>query len=139
MRFVDDEHVPVAGGNRRQDLRPLDVVDRSDGKRHRRPGVDVQRKRSGELPQASGVGDSSLEAKPRQQLRGPLIAQTRRGEDQHALGAPARQQLGHHESRLNGLSQPDFVREQESHAPPAHHRQRRLQLVREDVESRAGG
>ena len=131
VRFVHDHDVPAARERRRQHLRTLHVVDRCDRDRHGRPRVDAH----GQLRRAASglahVDERGVDAESVAELPGPLLAQTGRGENEHAIRGASRHELGHDQAGLNRLSEADFIRDEHPRAEAANHRQRRFELVRQ--------
>ena len=113
VRFVDDDDVPRAGGDRRQDVRALDVVHRHDRDRPGRPRVDAVGQRADPPGDGSKIDDLGREVEAFRQLVGPLFAQSGRRDDQHAVGRAARPQLSDRQARLDRLAQADLVRQQD--------------------------
>ena len=136
VRFVDDHDVPAAGERRRQNLRTLHVVDRCDRDRHGRPGVDAH----GQLRRAASglahVDDRGVDAESVAKLPGPLLEQAGRRENQDAVHGASRHELGDDQAGLDGLPEPDFIRDEHPRAEAENHRQGRFELVRQQVDSR---
>ena len=82
------------------------------------------------------VENGRVDAETLGQLLAPLISQPGRRDDEHAVRRAERPQLRHDQSRLNRLAQAHIVREQHARAEAANHRQRRLELMRQEVDSR---
>ena len=68
---------------------------------------------------------------------GPLLAETRRSEHENPIGHPAVLELGRDQPRLDRLPEADFVGDQHPARKPAHDRQGRLELVRQQIDPRA--
>jgi hypothetical protein len=93
MSFVDDDEIPGAGGDGRQDLRPLHEVDRRDGNRERRPEVQADRQRGGPLAGVAPIDDGRVDAEALRELAGPLVAEAGRDEHERARHRAARLQF----------------------------------------------
>jgi hypothetical protein len=82
------------------------------------------------------VDDLGIEVEAPCELARPLIAQTRRREDEYLLCGAARVQLRDGEPGLNRFSQPDIVRQEDAGAESAHECHGRLELMRQEIHSR---
>ncbi len=137
VRFVDDDDVPRARGDRRQDVRALDVVHRHDRDRPGRPRIDAVGQRGDAAGNGSKIDDVSLEIEAFRELAGPLFAQAGRRDDQHAVGRAARPQLRDRQASLNRLPQPDLVRQQDAAAVSARQRNGGFELMRQQLDASA--
>ena len=136
VSLVNDDDVPWAREKRGEDLGPLDVVHRDDGHRLRRPGVDADRERRHHAAKRRRIDDRRVDVEAFAKLARPLIAQAGRRQDQHAVRRPPRPQLRKDQARLNRLPEPDVVCQQHARAEAADNRQRRLELMGEEIQTR---
>ena len=123
MSLVHDDQVP-----RRAHQRRLGRIPAGGGQ-----GGDHHRRFVGLLPVAA-PRNGRRQAELAFQLLPPLVDQPGRGDHEDPARQPAQPQLGQHQSRLDGLAQPDLVGQDRPAAHPAQHGGHGLQLVVERLE-----
>ena len=77
-----------------------------------------------------GVDDVGAQARAMREFLPPLLAQSGRHEDEHAIRASARPQLAHQQRRLNRLAETNRIGQQQPRRTAAQHGEDRIDLVR---------
>ena len=98
------------------------------------PYGSVGRRRPGDAPEIDDIG---LDVEPPGQLFGPLLTQTRRRENQDAVGGAARPQLGRDRAPPGSSFRGPLRPRSAPAGKAAHDRQGRLELVRQQIDPRA--
>src|SRR5258708_1637096 len=135
MRFVDDDQIPRALGNRGQLFGALDVVDRGDGERDRQPRVDADWQRRREPPEQRSVDGRGVDRKAVRQLPRPLIAQPGGCEDENPFDSATSQQVGSNQSCLNGLSEADLICEEQTRRGAPEYGERWFELIGQEADT----
>ena len=143
MSFVDDQQAVATGVERIAGTREglaeqlegsavalaLDPVHRCDQARMLLPRVDVRSSVAAQATQELGVGDLELEAELLTHLVPPFDLQGRWADDQHLLDSMSGQELLCDEPSLDGLAEPDVVRDQQVGPGHPNGTNHRLELV----------
>ena len=127
VRFVEDHEVPRGGGQ--QALHPavlLEGVDGADDARVPLPG-------RGTVVAEIAAEHVEGQAKAAGQLVAPVLEQPGRRHDQDPGRFAARDQLADEHPRLDGLAQPDLVREEQPPRPPVDQIMDQQDLVGQEV------
>ena len=83
--------------------------------------------------------DERFDGEALRQLVCPLLAQSRRRQDQHACDRAARSKLRYDQPRLNRFTKADFIGEQQPRSSPVDDGQRGLELVWHQLDARHAG
>ena len=136
MSLVHDQQIPSNVLEWAQCFGPFHEVERRDVDARRRPRVDLRRQASAHRAQPIGVRQRGLTGEVASQLIAPLLSQSRRREDQRPEVAVTARQFAQNQAGLDGLSKTHVVCDQQSRMAVAEHGERRLELVRQQVQSR---
>ena len=139
MCLVEHDNVPGKRFERAHHLRPLDVIDRGDGDRLNRPGIDAGYELRRGARQALGVEHFRAHVEARAKLAAPLLAQARRRDDENARIGRAGDRLRDDQACLDGFSEADFVCDQHTTGIAARDRDGGLELEWQDGEVRSRG
>ena len=118
MRLIKDNQVPGEGFERSHDLWPLYEIDRSDDNRPDGPRVHPRRQVRRGVCDASSIEHVHFEAETASQLIAPLVAEGRRRNHQCPRIRSAFENLGDHQTGLDGLAQAHRVGDEEAAAAP---------------------
>ena len=132
MGFVEDDQVPARRVEQALDARrPLQRVDAGDQPVVLGEGVGLA---VGDV--ALGTEDLEIEVEDLVQLPVPVVHQTRRNHHQRAIQFAPAGQLAQDQRRLDGLAEPDFVRDQKPTRRRGRDAVRQHDLMRKQVDPR---
>ena len=128
VRLIHDDQIP---GNLRQNLRPGPRL----GKRERSEHQVVFQPKLAPACFLGARGNDEIEPEFLRQLVLPLRDQRRRNQDQHAANHSPEQIFAEQQAGLDGLAEPDLIRQQHASAEMTEHFANRFNLVRQMLHS----
>ena len=137
MRLVCDQHIERHLRQGRHHLGTFHEINRGDDRRVAAPRVDAGRQCRRTLRDRRLIEHLAVDVKAVLQLGGPGSAQPGGAQHERAIGPAALAQLGEDQSGLDGLAKADGVGQQQS-GGAAQHRERRFELVGQQIDRRPG-
>jgi hypothetical protein len=152
VAFIDDQQIPrcvsqylpvaiLAADLRRlqellQNIRQTQVVHRRDDAREGFPRVRVDPHAAAELERRIRVDDLEIQVEFSSEFDLPLPLKHGGTEDQHAANPATEQKFFQDQPRLDGLSEPDAIGQQQADSQHAQGTDHRLELVRMNLDRR---